>query len=95
MDIATTALPGQAKTDRSGTHCGKRRKLISQTMRTSFKDQEHEQEMAEKFTEISACCKELHEEHSTNKEERFYTLLKLTNLINEYDNIVNDWLTAP
>ena len=60
-----------------------------------LKDQEHEQEMAEKFTEIAACCKELHEEHSTNKEERFYTLLKLTNLINEYDNIVNDWLAAP
>ena len=60
-----------------------------------LKDQEHEQEMAAKFTEISACCKELHEEYSTNKEERFYTLLKLTNLINEYDNIVNDWLAAP
>ena len=55
-----------------------------------LKDQEYEQEMAEKFTEIADCCKELHEEYSTNKEERFYTLLKLTNLINEYDNIENE-----
>ena len=55
-----------------------------------LKDQECEQEMAEKFTEIADCCKELHEEYSTNKEERFYTLLKLTNLINEYDNIENE-----
>ena len=60
-----------------------------------FKDHEFEQEMAEKFSEIATCCKELHEEYSTNKDERFYTLLKLTNLINEYDNIVNDWLAAP
>ena len=35
-----------------------------------LKDQEYEQEMAEKFTEIADCCKELHEEYSTNKEER-------------------------
>ena len=55
-----------------------------------LKDQEYEQEMAEKFTEIADCCKELHEEYSTNKEERFNTKIKNTNLNNKYDNIENE-----
>ena len=60
-----------------------------------FKDHEFEQEMAEKYIEIANCCAELNEEYRIGKTERFDLLLKIKDLIDQYENIEEVRFTAP
>jgi hypothetical protein len=52
-----------------------------------FKRQEVEDEMTEKFVEITNYCAELNEEYRIGKIERVDILLKIKGLIDEYENI--------